>query len=78
MLAQGKVPTVLVDKTDGCQLYLGPAALDTTIITSKTSEVNVSTPGEELDDDDVEQALSEQFSHVFKDGQWRTEAVTHG
>jgi adenylyl cyclase-associated protein len=76
--ATGKVPTILVDKTDGCQLYLGPEAIDTTIITSKTSEVNVSTPGATEEEDDVEQALPEQFSNMFKDGSWHTSAVTHG
>lgn len=74
----GKVPTILVDKTDGCQLYLGAEALDTAIITSKTSECNVSTPGATQDDDDVETALPEQFSNKFIDGAWVTTAVTHG
>merc|ERR1711865_286592 len=63
--ADGKVPTILIDKTDGCQLYLGPAAVDTTIITSKISEVNCSTPGATDEDDQVEQALPEQFSNLF-------------
>jgi hypothetical protein len=30
--ADGKVPTVAIDKTDGCQLFLVAAATDATII----------------------------------------------
>jgi adenylyl cyclase-associated protein len=78
--ADGKVPTILIDKTDGCQLYLGPAAVDTTIITSKVSEINCSTPGATEEDDQVEQALPEQFSNLFdgKTKKWVCSPVTHG
>ena len=78
--ADGKVPTIAVDKTDGCQLYLGASATDATVILSKSSETNVTTPGATEEEDGVETALPEQFSSVFdKDKQkWVTTSVTHG
>jgi adenylyl cyclase-associated protein len=43
----GAVPTVAVDKCDGCQLYLPRGALEATdITTAKSSAVNVVTPGD--------------------------------
>ena len=78
--AEAKVPTVLVDKVDGMQLYLGKEALDVTVISSKISEMNVSTPGATEDDDLVEQALPEQFSNSYDAATktWVTTPVTHG
>ena len=78
--ADGRVPTIAVDKTDGCQLYLGAGATDATIILSKSSETNVTTPGATEEDDGVETALPEQFSSVFDKDQkkWVTTSVTHG
>lgn len=40
----GKVPTVSIDKTDGCQIYLSPESLDVEIVSSKSSEMNVLVP----------------------------------
>lgn len=40
----GKVPTVSIDKTDGCQIYLSPQSLDVEIVSSKSSEMNVLVP----------------------------------
>lgn len=40
----GKVPTISIDKTDGCQIYLSPDALDVEIVSSKSSEMNVMIP----------------------------------
>eukprot|EP01048_Picozoa_sp_COSAG05_P008669 COSAG05_NODE_672_length_7990_cov_9.794830_3_plen_117_part_00 len=76
--ADGKVPTILVDKTDGCQLYLGQAAMDANIFVSKSSECNVTVPGATNDDDGIESALPEQFSNSFVNGKWLTTPVTHG
>lgn len=42
--AMGKVPTVSVDKTDGAHIYLSPSCVDAEVVTSKSSEVNVSVP----------------------------------
>ena len=40
----GKVPTVSIDKTDGCQVFLGKDGLKTEIVTSKSSEMNIMIP----------------------------------
>lgn len=40
----GKVPTISVDKTDGCQIYLSPDSLSVEIVSSKSSEMNVLIP----------------------------------
>merc|ERR1712165_327424 len=41
MQVMGKVPTILVDKTEGCQMYLSKDSIATEIITNKSSEINV-------------------------------------
>lgn len=38
------MPTVSIQKTDGCQVYLSKESLDTEIVTSKSSEMNVLVP----------------------------------
>lgn len=40
----GKVPTVSIDKTDGCQVYLSLDSLDVEVVTSKSSEMNILIP----------------------------------
>lgn len=39
-----KVPTVSIDKTDGCQIYLNRESLDVSIVSAKSSEMNVLVP----------------------------------
>lgn len=39
--ANGVVPTISIDKTDGTQIYLNEKSLGTQIITAKSSEMNV-------------------------------------
>jgi len=46
----GKVPTISIDKTDGCQMYLSKDSLDVEIISSKSSEMNVLLPTPSGDD----------------------------
>ncbi|KAA8536109.1 hypothetical protein F0562_028587 [Nyssa sinensis] len=74
---QGSAPTISVDNTAGCQLYLSKASLETSITTAKSSEINVLVPGAEPDGDWGEHALPQQFSHVFKDGRFVTTPVSH-
>uniref|UniRef100_A0A0C9RUY9 Adenylyl cyclase-associated protein n=1 Tax=Wollemia nobilis TaxID=56998 RepID=A0A0C9RUY9_9CONI len=74
---QGTAPTIAVDNTSGCQLYLGRESLGTSITTAKSSEVNVLIPGATDDADLVEHPLPEQFTHAYKDGQFVTSAVSH-
>ena len=43
----GKVPTISIDKTDGCQMYLSKDSIATEIISAKSSEMNVLIPNGE-------------------------------
>ncbi|XP_050526087.1 adenylyl cyclase-associated protein 1 [Daktulosphaira vitifoliae] len=54
-----KVPTITVDKSDGCQIYLSKDSLSAEIVTSKSSEVNVMVP--KADGDYSEYPIPEQF-----------------
>jgi adenylyl cyclase-associated protein len=74
---QGTAPTVAIDNTSGCQLYLSKGSLDASITTAKSSEVNVLVPGASDDADLIEHSLPEQFNHIFKDGGFVTSAVSH-
>lgn len=73
----GKVPSVAIDKTTGIQLYLGKDALDTEIVSSKSSEMNVLVPGKDENSDLVEIAIPEQYKTLYKGGKLITESVQH-
>ena len=53
----GKVPTISIDKTDGCQMFLSKESLQTEIITAKSSEMNVMIP----DGDEFVSAFSQEL-----------------
>ncbi|KAJ7978370.1 Adenylyl cyclase-associated protein [Quillaja saponaria] len=74
---QGSAPTISVDNTGGCQLYLSKDSLGVSITTAKSSEINVLVPGPEPNGDWGEHALPQQFVHVFKDGHFETTPVSH-
>ncbi|CAL9198464.1 unnamed protein product [Musa hybrid cultivar] len=74
---QGSAPTISVDNTSGCQLYLSSSSLGASITTAKSSEINVLVPGAGPDSDWVEHSLPQQFVHTFKDGEMRTSPVSH-
>ncbi|KAI4318356.1 hypothetical protein MLD38_032072 [Melastoma candidum] len=74
---QGSAPTISVDNTGGCQLYLSKNSLHTSVTTAKSSEINVLVPGEEPDGDWVEHSLPQQFVHEYKDGQFTTTPTSH-
>ncbi|XAR59536.1 hypothetical protein NMG60_11015400 [Bertholletia excelsa] len=74
---QGSAPTISVDNTAGCQLYLSKNSLKATITTAKSSEINVLVPGAKPDSDWGEHALPQQFVHVYKDGQFLTTPASH-
>lgn len=40
----GRVPTISINKTDGCQVYLSKASLDCDIVSAKSSEMNILVP----------------------------------
>lgn len=45
-----KCPTISIDKTDGCQVYLSKNSLGCEIVSAKSSEMNVLVPtGEDGD-----------------------------
>ncbi|KAK7283499.1 hypothetical protein RIF29_13052 [Crotalaria pallida] len=74
---QGSAPTISVDNTSGCQLYLSKDSLEASISTAKSSEINVLVPGVGPDDDWVEHSLPQQYFHVFKDGHFETTPASH-
>ncbi|KAK9691082.1 hypothetical protein RND81_09G174800 [Saponaria officinalis] len=74
---QGSAPTISVDNTAGCQLYLSKDSLETSITTAKSSEINVMVPASEADADWGEHSLPQQYLHTFKDGQFVTTPVSH-
>ncbi|XP_072973555.1 cyclase-associated protein 1-like [Typha angustifolia] len=74
---QGSAPTISVDNTSGCQLYLSKDSLQASITTAKSSEINVLTPSDGPEGDWVEHALPQQYVHIFNDGQFTTTPVSH-
>ncbi|PON57884.1 Adenylate cyclase-associated CAP [Parasponia andersonii] len=74
---QGSAPTISVDNTAGCQLYLSKDALGASITTAKSSEINVLVPGSDPDGDWGEHSLPQQFVHIFKNGNFETTPVSH-
>eukprot|EP00250_Pteridium_aquilinum_P002137 c12340_g1_i1 orf=342-1844(-) len=74
---QSTAPSISVDNTTGCQIYLSKTSLGTCITTAKSSEINVLVPGKTENSDFVEHALAEQFQSVFKDGSFITTPVSH-
>lgn len=61
--SQGQCPTVSIDKTDGCIVYLSKECLDCQIVTAKSSEMNVSVPRDDGDYD--EHPIVEQFKSYW-------------
>uniref|UniRef100_A0A0D9VYD0 Adenylyl cyclase-associated protein n=1 Tax=Leersia perrieri TaxID=77586 RepID=A0A0D9VYD0_9ORYZ len=74
---QGTAPTISIDNTSGCQLYLSNDSLGASITSAKSSEINVMVPSSATDGDWVEHALPQQYIHSFKDGQFITSPVSH-
>uniref|UniRef100_A0A3Q3F3S7 CAP, adenylate cyclase-associated protein 1 (yeast) n=1 Tax=Labrus bergylta TaxID=56723 RepID=A0A3Q3F3S7_9LABR len=60
----GKVPTISINKTDGCHVYLSKDSLSCEIVSAKSSEMNILVPkGEE--GDFAEFPVPEQFKTVW-------------
>jgi len=72
MQVLGKVPTISVEKTDGCQMFLNAESVGAEIVTAKSSEMNVMIP---VGDDFVEQPIPEQFKTVIAEGKLKTSAT---
>ncbi|KAM9340319.1 adenylyl cyclase-associated protein 1 isoform 1-T2 [Symphorus nematophorus] len=58
----GKVPTISINKTDGCHVYLSKDSLSCEIVTAKSSEMNILVP---KDDEYTELPVPEQFKTVW-------------
>uniref|UniRef100_A0A8R1HT34 Adenylyl cyclase-associated protein n=1 Tax=Caenorhabditis japonica TaxID=281687 RepID=A0A8R1HT34_CAEJA len=63
----GELPTLSIQKTDGCQVYLSKVAQGCEIVTSKSSEMNISVQTNE-DGDYTEFPVPEQFKTTFVNG----------
>ncbi|XP_031730610.1 adenylyl cyclase-associated protein 1 [Anarrhichthys ocellatus] len=59
----GKVPTISINKTDGCHVYLSKDSLSCEIVSAKSSEMNILVP--EGDGDFTELPVPEQFKTVW-------------
>uniref|UniRef100_A0A673LNC4 Adenylyl cyclase-associated protein n=1 Tax=Sinocyclocheilus rhinocerous TaxID=307959 RepID=A0A673LNC4_9TELE len=59
----GKVPTISINKTDGCHVYLNKDSLSCEIISAKSSEMNVLVPNK--DGEYTEIPVPEQFKTVW-------------
>ncbi|KAK2836541.1 hypothetical protein Q7C36_014410 [Tachysurus vachellii] len=67
----GKVPTISINKTEGCHVYLNKESLNCEIISAKSSEMNILVPQE--DDDYREFPVPEQFKTVWDGSKLVTE-----
>lgn len=74
----GRVPTIMIDATDGGQVFLSKDSLDVEIVTAKTSALNVSlpVPGEEQGIFE-EKAVPEQLKTVVQNGKLVTTVLEH-
>ena len=76
----GAVPTVAIDKVDGCQVFLGPQSYGAEVTTAKCSEVNITCVPEAGDESDpVETPVPEQFvtTRDAGSGKWVTVPMGH-
>ncbi|KAL7069824.1 hypothetical protein ACQ4LE_010829 [Meloidogyne hapla] len=60
----GALPTISIQKTDGCQVYLSKESLGAEIVTSKSSEMNILVP-KGADGDFSEFPVPEQFKTIY-------------
>ncbi|KAK1439847.1 hypothetical protein QVD17_05669 [Tagetes erecta] len=74
---QGAAPTISIDNTAGCQLFLSKDSLESSITTCKASEVNVMVPPEDPNADLAEHPMPHQYLHTYQDGHFVTTPVSH-
>ncbi|KAM8767400.1 adenylyl cyclase-associated protein 2 isoform 2-T3 [Acanthopagrus schlegelii] len=67
----GKVPTISINKTEGCQVYLSKDSLNCDIVSATSSEMNILVPQGE--DDFREFPVPEQFKTVWDGSKLVTE-----
>ncbi|XP_064409519.1 adenylyl cyclase-associated protein 2 [Latimeria chalumnae] len=68
----GKVPTISINKTEGCHVYLSEESLKCEIVSAKSSEMNILIP---QDDDYREFPVPEQFKTIWDGSKLVTEAA---
>lgn len=73
----GSLPSILLDQVDTSNIYLGPESLETEVLTSKCTAINVNVPGPSEEDDYKECALPEQIKTVIRNGAAISEIVEH-
>ena len=63
----GKCPTVSIDKTDGCQVYLSKESISCEIVSAKSSEMNICIPKPDGEFVSVscDPVMMSQLSHVI-------------
>ncbi|XP_001376362.2 adenylyl cyclase-associated protein 2 isoform X2 [Monodelphis domestica] len=66
----GKVPTISINKTEGCHIYLSEETLDCEIVSAKSSEMNILIP---QDGDYKEFPVPEQFKTAWDGSKLVTE-----
>ncbi|XP_028281101.1 adenylyl cyclase-associated protein 2 [Parambassis ranga] len=66
----GTVPTISINKTEGCQVYLSKGSLNCDIVSAKSSEMNILIPEE---DDYREFPVPEQYKTVWDGSKLVTE-----
>ncbi|XP_029022851.1 adenylyl cyclase-associated protein 2 [Betta splendens] len=69
--ALGTVPTISINKTDGCQVYLSKDSISCDVVSAKSSEMNIMIP--EGDDDYREFPVPEQFKTIWDGSKLVTE-----
>ncbi|XP_019598569.1 adenylyl cyclase-associated protein 2 [Rhinolophus sinicus] len=70
MQVMGRVPTISINKTEGCHIYLSEDALDCEIVSAKSSEMNILIP---QDGDYREFPVPEQFKTAWDGSKLVTE-----
>lgn len=64
LFVRDKVHAVAIDKTDGIVVHLPASSLDTEVVASKSSEMNISFP--DSNGDIIERPIPEQYVHRIK------------
>ncbi|XP_041810608.1 adenylyl cyclase-associated protein 1 [Chelmon rostratus] len=59
----GKIPTISINKTDGCHVYLSKDSLECEIVSAKSSEMNILVPNK--DGEFTELPVPEQFKTIW-------------
>jgi len=74
----GSVPTISIDKVNGCTVYAQtPESQKVQILSSLSTELNVVTPGPKPDSDPVESAIPTQYITTFEKGKLVTRCSEH-